>query len=272
MKDDTKTTLKFLVFFGAIPFLYFHAFIFSIIYYNKSLEIAFFLVFPSMWLCFVRIMRYMPEAMHLRFRKGKSKVAFKKPSLPIYIEALIWYPIIFGIYYHLHSRFLLLSNLDNVGDGAISILSGYGAYFLASIIGGLASIFVIENASSLRKEVTQKQWKLIRNRLASVLVLYFGVVFIFSGIYRWLSENAQGSFSVPIESTIDSIYFSVVTITTLGYGDITPTSVASKLLVISQSILGVVLLAVLIGLVISISLSSGEEEATKTEDGDSANK
>lgn len=272
MKEDTKTTLKFLVIFGAIPFLYFHAFIFSIIYYNDSLEIALFIVLPLMWLCFARIMRYMPESIHLLMRRGKSKKDFKKPSLPIYIEALIWYPILIGIYYHLHSRFLFLSNLDSVGSGVVSILSGYGAYFIATLVGGVASIFVIENVASLIKDLTQKQWIIIRNRLASVLALYFGVVFVFSGLYRWISENIEGSFSKAIESTVDSIYFSAVTITTLGYGDITPTAIVSKLAVIAQSIMGVVLLAVLIGLVISVSLARYDKEESCFDENESANK
>jgi voltage-gated potassium channel Kch len=272
MKEDAKSALVFLAFFGAIPFLYFHAFIFSIIYYDNSLEIAFFVALPLMWLCFSRIMRYMPKSMHHIMRRGKTGVDFKKPSLPIYIEALIWYPIIGGIYYHLHLRFLLLSDLDSVGDGVISLLSGYGAFFIASLIGGVVSVFVIENASSLKKDVTQEQFKIIRNRLVSVLVLYFGVILIFSGIYRWISENIEGSFSKAISSTIDSIYFSTVTITTLGYGDITPTSVASKLVVVFQSIMGVLLLAVLIGLVISVSLSQSGVIALDQEKDEAANK
>lgn len=272
MKEDLKSTLKFLLVFGAIPFLYFHAFIFSIIYYDDSLEIALFVVLPLMWLCFSRIMRYMPKSMYLIMRKGKSKTDFKKPSLPIYLEALIWYPIIAAIYYHLHSRFLLLRNLDNVGDGLTSILSGYGAYFLATLIGGVASIFVIENVSSLRRDITNEQWIAIRNRLSSVLVLYFGVIFFFSGLYRWVSENIEGSFSKPIASTVDSIYFSAVTVTTLGYGDITPTAVVSKLTVVAQSIMGVILLAVLIGLVISVSLVSKDTEKPRAEGNESANK
>jgi len=44
------------------------------------------------------------------------------------------------------------------------------------------------------------------------------------------------------EGFISNLYFSVITITTLGYGDITPTGTLSQLLVASESILGIILI------------------------------
>lgn len=256
MKEENKELIFFMIHFGAIPFLFFHAFIFSIIYYKHAPEVPLFVVLPLMWICFFRIMRYMPKPMHHLFKRKKSSdIPFSAPSLPAYIEAIIWYPVIAIIYYHFHVKFSLFANIDGLGKDTYSILSGYGAYFVASIVGGVISLFIVENFLSIKSEITSGQWKIIKNRLTSVFITYIGVILFFSGLYRWVSDNIDKSFSTSIETTLDAIYFSVVTITTLGYGDITPKSSISKIFVMVESILGVLFLAIMIGLVISTSLS-----------------
>lgn len=245
-----------MLYFGVLPFLYFHAFLFSLFYYKKALEFPLFVIFPSMCICLVRTMKYMPKSMYRIFRRGKKSFKrFKKPRIHPAVEAIIWYSVIFIIYYHFHTKFGFLKTINDNDFGIIHLISGYGAFFIMSILGGLISIFIIQNFASLKKDVIPIQWKIIRNRLASVFVVYLVVILIYSGLYRLISENINKSFSIKLETTLDSIYFSVVTITTLGYGDITPVHSASKLLVITESIIGVLLLAVMIGLVISTSLS-----------------
>jgi hypothetical protein len=132
MKIDTKTTLKFFLILVRYRFLYFHAFIFSIIYYTESLDIPLFIILHSMWFCFSRIVRYMPSSMHAFMSIAKSVNKLEKPSLPIYFEALAWKSIIAGIYYHLNLRFLLIQKLSNINEGVTSKLGGYGAYFASS--------------------------------------------------------------------------------------------------------------------------------------------
>ncbi len=44
-------------------------------------------------------------------------------------------------------------------------------------------------------------------------------------------------------STVDSLYFTVVTLLTIGYGDLTPTTDASKLFTVVYALVGVGLLA-----------------------------
>lgn len=68
-----------------------------------------------------------------------------------------------------------------------------------------------------------------------------------------------GSFIIghPIENLFfDFIYFSVVTLATVGYGDITPTATASKLTTALFALLGYVLFAAIIGTGVSIALDT----------------
>jgi voltage-gated potassium channel len=68
-------------------------------------------------------------------------------------------------------------------------------------------------------------------------------VFVFGTVGSYIIAQ-QGGFNVKSLSLLDSIYFTVVTMSTVGYGDITPVSPIAKIFVI-----------VLIGLGLSVFLS-----------------
>ena len=79
-------------------------------------------------------------------------------------------------------------------------------------------------------------------------------------------------FSIGVSSGnlfIDFFYFSAVTLTTLGYGDVTPISSGARLLISAAVIFGVLLLGLTIGVVASIALqfqdsSEGARKEGKT--------
>lgn len=64
-------------------------------------------------------------------------------------------------------------------------------------------------------------------------LIYFLYIPIFGGIYYYLP------ILIKSESLVDALYFSVVTLTTLGYGDILPEATLGKTLVSVQTLLGV---------------------------------
>jgi hypothetical protein len=73
--------------------------------------------------------------------------------------------------------------------------------------------------------------------LTSMIFSYLYSIYSFAVAYAYFSHRWPDSFSVlkPL-STIDSIYFSVITASSIGYGDITPRSDCIKLIVISQAL------------------------------------
>lgn len=76
-------------------------------------------------------------------------------------------------------------------------------------------------------------------------LVYFAVLPCLEGLPA-LSPNGKEISSVKFVSFLDCLYFSVTTQTTLGYGDIIPTSVSGKICSIIQAAFGYIYLAFLI--------------------------
>jgi hypothetical protein len=84
----------------------------------------------------------------------------------------------------------------------------------------------------------------IMKRVGISLILRFAVIWIgFAGVYYTI--NAYGAFK-DMKDFIDALYFSLVTITTTGYGEIHPISILSKIIVGCQIILSWLLLLVMV--------------------------
>lgn len=65
------------------------------------------------------------------------------------------------------------------------------------------------------------------------MLIYVGVILLIgAGVYHWLEGW----------DWIDSFYFVVITLTTIGYGDFTPTTPVTKLITIFYGINGVIIL------------------------------
>jgi uncharacterized protein YjbI with pentapeptide repeats len=83
-------------------------------------------------------------------------------------------------------------------------------------------------------------WRSIRVFSSWMLLL----VSIFALIY--VSFGLLSSGGNTVKSLLDAFYFSVITFTTLGYGDILPTGVVGKLVVITEVISGYIFLGLLL--------------------------
>lgn len=76
-----------------------------------------------------------------------------------------------------------------------------------------------------------------------LLYTFIAIIFIFSGIIYQVEYPTNELFS----SFIDTVYFSIVTITTVGFGDVTPNSELGRLLTILMILIGSVLILPQVG-------------------------
>ena len=84
---------------------------------------------------------------------------------------------------------------------------------------------------------------------------------IFFGIFYWVLEHVgPGTFAAPAEfSRMSAIYFSFVTLATLGYGDIVPRTDVARGLAIVEGVGGQLFLAVMVARLVSL-YTRGKED------------
>jgi voltage-gated potassium channel Kch len=77
---------------------------------------------------------------------------------------------------------------------------------------------------------------------------------IFFGVFYWVLEQiAPGTFAATGDfSRMSAIYFSFVTLATLGYGDIVPRTEAARGLAIFEGVGGQLFLAVMVARLVSL--------------------
>jgi len=86
-----------------------------------------------------------------------------------------------------------------------------------------------------------------------------------AGIYNLLEIVAPGSFVGKPD--IDLLYFSFVTLTTLGFGDILPASILANRLVIFEATMGSIYMAVIVAMIVGRYMSMQAEAPVETETG-----
>lgn len=102
-----------------------------------------------------------------------------------------------------------------------------------------------------------------RKRIKLALLSYIELIINYAVIYfmmplSWFGEEKFGS-------VIDAVYFSGVTITTLGYGDYSPSFWVAKLLVIHQVLTGFTLVIVSFAVYAGKGLAASSENGTSNE-------
>lgn len=98
--------------------------------------------------------------------------------------------------------------------------------------------------------------------LAGAVCAWFLAALAFGSGYAFLESSAPGSFAfahgVPGEGLLSwMLHFSLATLTTLGYGDVTPVSEIARSLVIFESVIGVLYPAIIVARLVAVASSGG---------------
>ena len=103
------------------------------------------------------------------------------------------------------------------------------------------------------------------HRIQGAVAVYLLLGVIWSGGYRLVMHFAPAAFSPPPaggEATLMSrlVYFSFVTLTTVGYGDVTAVNPAARSLALLEALTGQLFPAVLIARLVSLEVSHREDK------------
>ena len=97
------------------------------------------------------------------------------------------------------------------------------------------------------------------DKVLGALCGYLLLGILFALIFAEMEQNNSGCFRMEGSSEFsDFIYFSIVTLSTLGYGDIVPVSAQARALVSLEVLLGQFYLAVVVARLVALSMVSRE--------------
>jgi hypothetical protein len=96
--------------------------------------------------------------------------------------------------------------------------------------------------------------------------IYLLIGIMWAGVYTVLEGISPGSFSVASE-TVDLLYFSFVTLTTVGFGDVAPLSILGKRLAVFEAAMGSIYMAVIIAMIVGRYMSMQTEQDPENETG-----
>jgi hypothetical protein len=130
------------------------------------------------------------------------------------------------------------------------------AFFLFAIIQMLIFIY-------RQKEVT-------RDLIVGAAVVYLFMALMWTFIFGVVETLHPGSFNIPqgqdIEANRTFLYYSFVTLTTLGYGDITPATGLARSLCILEAVIGQLYLVVQVAWLVGVHVSQSMLKKSRQDD------
>lgn len=123
-------------------------------------------------------------------------------------------------------------------------------HICAGLFFGVATIIILRHLVNQKEITVDLIWGAVCG--------YFLIGFMWGDIYSLLETIQPGSFNLGEQGApdIDSlIYFSFVTLATLGYGDIVPLTKQAQSLVIIEAVMGQMYIAVNIAALVAIRIS-----------------
>lgn len=140
--------------------------------------------------------------------------------------------------------FLLpLNSRDNVTLGVVVVVVGLSVF---------AAIFVRQ-----LRQIRRAQYPVLRAVEAIGLVATLFVV-VMASVHFGISETTANAYSEGL-SRLDALYFTITTLATVGFGDITPTSPFARAVTTVQMVMGVALLGVGVRILVGVAQKAAEE-------------
>lgn len=111
-----------------------------------------------------------------------------------------------------------------------------------------------------------KQDKVTRDLISGAAVVYLLMAIMWTFIYRVVETVHPGSFAISatdIHERLRFTYFSLVTITTLGYGDIVPTTGLASSLATLEAVVGQLYLVTTVAWLVGVRVSQSRERKSE---------
>ena len=129
---------------------------------------------------------------------------------------------------------------------------------LTDWLGGGSGVFAVGSLSWVVAKALSAPGRMSGHRIVGAIVLYLNFAIMFTMLFRLIAERVPGAFSgMPAQFThgtsmADLMYFSMTTLTTVGYGDITPVNPLARSLCNLEGIIGQLYPAIILARMITL--------------------
>ena len=141
-------------------------------------------------------------------------------------------------------------------------LALFGAEITGMLFFGLIGVMLLQDILSRRGNVS---WSLIHGALSVYLIMGIVFAFAYSFLYTITPDAFTGADKLDGPGFHNFTYLSYVTLTTLGYGDITPTRPIASSLVTLEAVVGQIYLTVLVARLVGMHITA---EVAELDDAD----
>ncbi|MGB7033263.1 MAG: ion channel, partial [Syntrophobacteria bacterium] len=141
-----------------------------------------------------------------------------------------------------------------------------GEYSWLQITGNLCGIAFFAFLTVIILKFVLSQGEITRDLIAAAAIVYLSLAAMWSFAYKVIYMMHPGSFAIPDQSagsTINSLYYSLVTITTLGYGDITPVTSVAKVFSTLEAVIGQLYLVITVAWLVGMHVSQSVEKKSR---------
>jgi hypothetical protein len=138
-------------------------------------------------------------------------------------------------------------------------------YWIAVSLALLATAFLILFATYCVLGYVLRSQVITRDQIYAGICMYLMLGFAFGAVFYLINTLDPGSFAVSNDllarsDNPDLMYFSFVTLATLGYGDITPRTNIARSLAVVEALAGMLYIAVFMARLVSLHSTSAEND------------
>jgi hypothetical protein len=127
------------------------------------------------------------------------------------------------------------------------------------------STFGLIAVLAITLKMVYQEGRITGHRIRGAIAAYLMLAAIFGKVYAMIAYLIPGAFNISpaftrlsFEGTEDFLYFSVIALTTVGFGDITPVAPIARSFVMVEAFIGQLYPAVLIARLVSLSIVEKE--------------
>ncbi len=124
---------------------------------------------------------------------------------------------------------------------------------------GLIAFYLLLCATLFHRVTSERP--VTKELLYGLCALYLQLGLAFAFAYQVVSGLVPGAFNSPEKLLLDDfVYYSLATLTTVGYGDIHAIAPAARLLAVAEAVMGVMFIALLVARSLALMHEEADEE------------